>query len=392
MIRATALLLLCLSLTAALPYQKRGDEIEVQYKAYAARWSSVDKKLRDITRAKYPELYRKIAPTPTSRALVYGYQILPPIKFEAIAKQQDAKDFRASSTSYSWPRTDSLIQTEIGRVAGWEERLKKFETAPDNDKTGIIEGLVGEHSTMANNQVILNEHMTHNRFWQDAIHNDKKRFTTYTDLHDKVIERQNALDAQDSLKAAKLAAEIHAKSDFFARPKYLKISRSKLKNKKLTVVTVPLYTDIEDAKWLSEFKRAAEELWRVETPTEIFESRIDWKKVEVHPAPTKGEHLDIAKHVDKFPKDGAVLTTGAINPYEIPGRYIALGADEISNFVIAHKFGHLLGFIDGYFRGFHDLGKDGYEILEIVPDPYDIMTSPGSGRVFREHYLRILEN
>ena len=56
----------------------------------------------------------------------------------------------------------------------------------------------------------------------------------------------------------------------------------------------------------------------------------------------------------------------------------------------AHEFGHILGFIDGYFRGYRDLGEYGYEVVEIIADPADIMSASTTGKVLSRHLDRLL--
>ena len=108
------------------------------------------------------------------------------------------------------------------------------------------------------------------------------------------------------------------------------------------------------------------------------------------PPPDLGSHIDIKAHVARFPTDGGVLTTGANTTYAIPGRYVVLGPEALSSNVLAHEFGHILGFKDGYFRGYRDLGDAGYEVLEVVPDPGDIMHAPERGKVLRAHFDRLI--
>ena len=73
---------------------------------------------------------------------------------------------------------------------------------------------------------------------------------------------------------------------------------------------------------------------------------------------------------------GAVLTTGA-NSTHVLGRSINVGPHDIAPNPLAHEFGHILGFVDRYFRGYRDQGPDGFEVLEVVIDPEDIMSAPG---------------
>ncbi|HYY25615.1 MAG TPA: hypothetical protein VE689_09005, partial [Candidatus Udaeobacter sp.] len=53
---------------------------------------------------------------------------------------------------------------------------------------------------------------------------------------------------------------------------------------------------------------------------------------------------------------------------------------------------HILGFKDAYFRGYKDLGKDGFQVMEVVADPDDIMGAAGTGAVLRSHFEKLLEN
>ena len=69
-------------------------------------------------------------------------------------------------------------------------------------------------------------------------------------------------------------------------------------------------------------------------------------------------------------------------------RGIIVGPHDIARNVLAHEFGHMLGFVDRYFRGYRDRGPEGFEVLEVVIDPEDIMS--GGGQVGRHHFERIL--
>ena len=59
--------------------------------------------------------------------------------------------------------------------------------------------------------------------------------------------------------------------------------------------------------------------------------------------------------------------------------------------MLAHEFGHVLGLRDAYFRGYRDLGADGYQVMEVVADPDDIMGAPGTGPVLRRHFSKLIE-
>jgi len=105
--------------------------------------------------------------------------------------------------------------------------------------------------------------------------------------------------------------------------------------------------------------------------------------------PAHGEHIDLAKHIGRFPSGGAVLTTGA-NSTHVIGYGINLGPHDMAPSGLAHELGHILGFVDLYVRGYRDRGPEGYEVLEVLIDPDDIMGSAGNGRVGRHHFERLL--
>jgi hypothetical protein len=189
-------------------------------------------------------------------------------------------------------------------------------------------------------------------------------------------------------------------------PTFLKVDTPRSHRR---VVRVRIYTDIEDAAFLRTFQEVVENVWRFSGPDEEYRVALDirrrqGKKLYANSGPCRksggeacrppaaGARVDLQKHVALFPADGAVLTTGATTPHALPRRSINLGPQEITSNTLAHEFGHLLGFADGYFRGYRDLGADGFEVLEIGTDPEDIMSNPGHGRVGRAHFQALLRH
>jgi hypothetical protein len=160
---------------------------------------------------------------------------------------------------------------------------------------------------------------------------------------------------------------------------------------------VRLYTDIEDEAFLSAAKAAIEEMWQASEAGVQYAVEIDLHRApasqlyEAGNIPGRGDHLDLQRHAARFPTDGAVLTTGAESTHSFVGRYVALGPGDLSRRTLAHEFGHLLGFRDGYIRGYRDLGDGGFEILELTSSFDDIMTAPRQGRVQAAHFKLILE-
>jgi len=100
--------------------------------------------------------------------------------------------------------------------------------------------------------------------------------------------------------------------------------------------------------------------------------------------------MEISRHLTRFPSGAAILTTGALTTH-VRGHAIVLGPHPISPQVLAHEFGHVLGFRDRYVRGYKDLGEHGFQVLEVVADHDDIMAATAHGTVQRAHFLKLLD-
>src|SRR5262249_17760022 len=74
------------------------------------------------------------------------------------------------------------------------------------------------------------------------------------------------------------------------------------------------------------------------------------------------------------------------------GRYVALAPGDLSIRTLAHEFGHVLGFHDGYIRGYRDLGEQGFEIMELTSVFDDIMSAPREGHVQPAHFRLVIES
>ena len=158
------------------------------------------------------------------------------------------------------------------------------------------------------------------------------------------------------------------------------------------MLRVPLYTDIPDAEFVAASVAAIESEWSVDVDGIEYRLELDLRSLTPEELyrpdapPERGTHINLNEHVKRFPQDGGVLTTGSNRTYAIPGRFVAVGPGEISSRTIAHEFGHILGFTDRYIRAARDLGRAGYEIIEVVPNGLDLMAAPSSGLVRRSHF------
>ena len=349
-------------------YVLRGDRAESQYYEYAAKLRDYDAQLREALTRDAPALIERLIEKPAP-PMVYGYQILPRIIPDGPATTAPLKP---QTRSYSWPRTQGMIEGETARVTEAREELARIVGLKVDERD--YRPLVEKHGLLLSNQKRIEENIQYNRFWQKAIADDRPRFDRQTALYDALLEGQPS--------ASTLAGD-------FAPPPYLKIDGA---NDGEWVITVPTYTDITDPEFLGAFKQAVERVWRVQTPGLHARVEVEIHRLKPYDAPSAGAHIDVDSHAKHFPQEGAVLTTGSNSTYSIVGKYIALGSQEIPPNVLAHEFGHILGFTDEYLRGYRSLAEDGFEVLEIIPVPDDIMSAPGEGHVREDHFRLLLRD
>ena len=413
-------------------YLRRGDEVEQNYVRYSERLKEAYAALLPFLRKDAPQLYEKIS-TPPQR-VQYGYQILPALAPDSTSPRARR---RPSSTSYSWPRTDAMIHEQIRQVRLLlEDKIKEIAGMELEERMPVYEKMVSDYRTLQSNHRLMDHHIQHNRFWQQEVVNDKARFDRGTLLHDAVIERHAILDAlsaedEDSFRQSlgtvqeldmgksrkELESELQERerglfqlinqdSDKIRVPKFVQVARLGASS---WAIRVPVYTDIEDDAFIQSFKDAVERFWQVKdtrndwylevslqyiSSEQLYQGSEDCGEpmTETCKVPDRGEHIDLAKHVNLFPADGAALTTGANTTHVRGMGRIVLGPQTISSRMLAHEFGHVLGFPDRYFRGYSDLDAEGYEILEVISDPEDIMGSSAQGHINRRHFETLIRN
>jgi len=401
-------------------YLARGDQVESRYRSYRERLERFHEQLAERVKEFGLDLLPKLkaaAPQP----IPHGYQILPKL---AANMAPPAKQPRATSTGFSWPRTDQLIDQGAKALTGLERQMEEIPARPGQERRAAYEKIIDDFRRLSDGRKLIDSNVQYNRLWQFNIAELKAEYDRQTRLHDAVLERQAIADAlvakddaafraalrdikgidqnrarvelQDDLRARDkvLAGEIERAAGELSTPSFVRVERGEGRR---WTLRVPMYTDIEDAEFVGAFKDVVEKTWRVRDGDEEFQVEIAFATLAPArlygpaAAPPKGAHIDVAKHVALFPKDGAALTTGASTTH-VFGRAIVLGPHDMAPHVLAHEFGHVLGFRDFYFRGYKDLGEDGYLVMEAVADHNDIMGAPGYGPVLRRHFEKIVEH
>ena len=409
------------------PWLARGDEIAATYKSYGERLQKLYDTLTALLKKEAPDLLPKLKEA-EPKPVVHGYQILPKL---IPNEPQPATPPRARVAVYSWPWTGTMIGREVQKLDSLEADLSKIGTLPPGERRTACERLVTTYAPLLEGQRLIDAHIQHNRLWQKEIAGHRAAYDRQNQLKDAVVERQtirDALAAADDSSFRKaleglppgtisldlsrprseteldlrkreeaLAREIHDATDQITPPPFLRVEHP---SPRRWIVSIPFYTDIEDKQFLMAFQSGIADAWHVVEKDDEYNVTLSFTYLPRHGLyqgtgtrpPENSEPIDLARHCALFPDGAAVLTTGAISTYVLAGRFIVLGPHDISPHVLAHEFGHILGFKDVYFRGYKDLGADGFTVEEVVAEPDDIMGAPGTGPVKRMHFERLIRS
>jgi len=157
---------------APFPYLQRGDRIAAQYQTYAERQATFHEKLRNRLSQEAPDLLTQLPKEP-QKSIPYGYQIVPKL----VPAKPSSKPYpRVTSTSYSWPRTERMLNGERRKLDKLERQLQDIPTHPPSTRYSQYDQVVKQYVKQEKNQRLVDRHIKHNRFWQKAIHDDKIRF------------------------------------------------------------------------------------------------------------------------------------------------------------------------------------------------------------------------
>ena len=397
------------------PAPERSHRVHEHYRILVNRLQGYHQALTAALKVNAPDLLGLLEPP---QPVELGYQIVPKITAAAPTSEQRP---RARSAGYSWPWTDRLINGTINEILRAEKELERAVPLGSSISRELYEKLAHRYWELREQQRTIDAHVQYNRLWQAAIATARSAYDRETVLHNKVLERQAILDVlktlNDALEKAPagrrlkaplsfgtvkialrererlLAQEIHNAIVHMSTPNFIRVEQ---RGTRLWILRVPFYTDIEDVDFVESAKREIERLWQLRDGADEF--RVELVISHISPSrlyadnrlPQRGDKIDIYRHLDLFPTDRAVLTTGAVTTHAY-GRGIILGPHDIGGRVLAHELGHVLGFRDAYFRGYHDLGRDGFHVMEVVADPYDVMGAPATGAILRSHFEMILK-
>jgi hypothetical protein len=399
-------------LSAVPSHLQRSQRVQQHYDNYVKRLQAFYESLASAVRLNAPHLIPLLeAPKPVQ----HGYQILPRIVADASPSESPG---RSQSAGYSWPWTDRLVDHAVKVVIGAEKELARAAASSTVVQQSRYEKLVRKFRQFQEQQQNIDAHIQYNRLWQAAIAADLPGYDRETILHDAVLERQAIREVLETNKrapakasrvatvrgSAGIAVGLKNRENLLARhideatapvmtPYFVQAAQ---RNRRAWVVHVPFYTDIHEREFVQSLAEEIQRIWHLRDGDMEFRVELAFCYLTTEELygtrnpPQVGQAIDSYRHLDLFPPDGAILTTGAHTTH-VYGRAIILGPHDLTPRILAHEFGHILGFKDLYFRGYKDLGKNGFQVMEVVADARDIMGTPATGLVLRKHFDRLVE-
>jgi hypothetical protein len=389
-------------------YIARGNQVAQRYGAYGKRLAKYYVALATALKEVDPEFLAYLQPR---RPVQHGYQSLP-----AITSDIAGETSIHQSMGYSWPWTNHLIDNELQELARAEAKLQLAKSNLEQNKKSL-RNLALDYQRLARQYRNIDAHIEYNHLWQAAITADRPGYDRETMLYNEVVERQQIDDRLRRLRsaferssitynaplrlaevssnlrsrAALLSQRIDSALDKPRMPDFVRAENAG----EAWIIHVPLFTDIEDHDFVKAAQQIIESTWKVSDGKTSYrvELEIIFVSGEVLYAdsekPVHGQKLDLRDHLRRFPTGGAILTTGAATTYVLD-RAIVLGPQSVTRQLLAHEFGHLLGFRDRYIRGYKDWGENGFLVMETIADPKDIMSATPRGAVLPSHFLRML--
>lgn len=392
-------------------YIDRGDRVEKRYKDYSKRLAQHYAALIAAVKQHAPDLLAHIQP---SNPILHGYQILPRIMAGAPAE----KHAHMKPVAYSWPWTDRLIENELSEIKYSEMELRRAVEVTSTERRTALERLARYYGHLSRRLQNIHAHVQYNRLWQAAIAANLPDYDRETVLLGDVVERQRIIDRlhrghpgfevsrvylDAPLGVAQLTGSLRKREAWLSRQIEQAIGQMQspdfIKSENLDgkwILHLPLFTDIEDRDYVTAVEQIIESSWQLNDGKNSYRVELDVRHISTEALyagkekPYPGQQIEILRHLQRFPSGGAILTTGALTTHVL-NYAIVLGPQPVAPQVLAHEFGHILGFRDRYVRGYKNLGEHGFQVMEVVADHEDIMAATSRGVVQRSHFLKLLE-
>jgi hypothetical protein len=322
------------------------------------------------------ESIERLSPDPPSPRPT-GYGILPEIVGDAPLSPQQLSEQR-----YSLELLSEGFASEFREAANLADRGSGEESGP-------LGPSVAEFERLRDRLDDLEDHLAYHANWQTAVVEYAEFFAARNQLVAEVRRMDRLRAAGETEEAARIGRDLVEKLAPFRPNSALELAQEA---DRLTL-QVKVHTDIADESFLAAFKEAVHSAYCESDAARSRGFALDLELIHVSPgvlypdgAPSPGTEIDVDAHLERFPPDSLVLTTGAASTYAFTGRVILLGSDPIAGRTLAHEFGHLLGFDDAYLRGYDGdpEGPYGVVVVEWSGLSDDLMSNSRGGQVTDE--------
>jgi hypothetical protein len=322
-----------------------------------------------------PELLARLAPQPP-KPRSHGYGRLP--RLLADGPEQPVALW---NRRYSLEATSREFAADLRDAALLALRAARQPNAPLQTMVDRLDFLRQRHE-------FLEDLVLYHVEWQQSVADYPAYFVERNRIHGLVVEMHTLLEkgAAPERVAALRRQIVEALAPIRKTPGLAIETRGD----GTRVLPVRVVTDIQDQGFLNTFRDAVHRAYG-ESAAAIakrFRIELDFESIApetLYPSgsPVTGTALDAKDHLDRFPAGRLVVTTGAARLHALPCRYIQLGTEPVQSRVLAHEFGHLLGFDDAYLRAFDGKPDDPYGCVFVewggLQD--DLMGSPSAGSV-----------
>jgi hypothetical protein len=344
--------------------------------------------LRESASEHDPSLLERLdEPAPTDRPP--GYAILPEVlddvPFTVITPRQRRYALKPISENFVTSFRDGRVLAERSARSG----------------AATLEQAVRDYERVSGDLDNLLDHLAYHEQWQpeatayqaffaerNALVADVREMVALEALEPEEVDSERL----DALRAsvAEGMSSMHAAVD-------LRLERT---DDGAWILPVIVHTDIVDADFRAAFVEAVEAAWNGAEAAQQSRFSLSVRLVlhepdELYPegAPPHGEPIVLEDHLARFPADTLVMTTGAASTHAWKGRRMLLGPTPITPRTLAHEFGHLLGFADGYLRGYDGSPGEpfGVVFVEWTGLRNDLMGNPAGGRVTQDLIDQLIE-
>ena len=308
-----------------------------------------------------------------------GYQIVAPIQ-----EDKPLAFVTPVQSTYSLEALRKQATSNLHEAAQFTEQVSAKPNL-------TLAALVIEFERLRGQLANLESHLAYHSNWQRAAVEQRAFFAERNRIAAIVREIQSVQESVESAeRVATLRQTVRERVTKFTASARLAIETNA---EGIRVLTVTVYTDIEDDSFLEAFREGVEAAFTHSEAArqQRFAVSLNIRRVapiELYPAgvPMQGAAIDIKDHLARFPRGALILTTGGESTHAWVGRNITLGPNPITRRTLAHEFGHLLGFSDAYLRSYQGDPRDPYGVvfIEWTGLVNNLMGSPGVGRVTDE--------